>query len=160
MGNAPGFNREHLLFYSPEDNNFFVAVRDYLTGTVVTVLPLDFHENLAWRIKPDDCDRAKSLLLAEVERKKQQAISVTPKVFIVSAHYRDENWNQKTKQVLKLDSSKYSNQLSKLFQDPNFYILLDDASEKKGLSSKYILGISVRHGNKGSPIMIDLHANH
>lgn len=159
VGNAPGFNREHLLFYSPEDNNFFVAVRDYLTGTVVTVLPLDFHENLAWRIKPDDCDRAKSLLLAEVERKKQQAISVTPKVFIVSAHYRDENWNQKTKQVLKLDSSKYSNQLSKLFQDPNFYILLDDASEKKGLSSKYILGISVRHGNKGSPIMIDLHAN-
>lgn len=160
VGKVPGFNREHLLFYSPDDDDFFVAVRDNLTGTVVTILPLDFHENLAWQIKPDDCDKAKSLFLGKVGRDNQQAINAIPKVFIVSVHYRDENWSQKTKQVLKLDSSKYSNQLSELFKDPDFYILLDDASEKKGLSSKYILGISVRHGNKGSPIMIDLHCDH
>ena len=41
-GRKPGLNRNHLLFYSIPDDDFFVAIQDELTGTIVTVLPLDY----------------------------------------------------------------------------------------------------------------------
>lgn len=44
-------NRIHELFYSKGDDDFFVAVRDTRYNEVITVLPLDYHENLAWEIK-------------------------------------------------------------------------------------------------------------
>lgn len=40
----------HHVFFSPKDLNHFVAVQDILTGEVITVLPLDYHENLAWKV--------------------------------------------------------------------------------------------------------------
>lgn len=46
-GNEPGFPREHLVFYSVKDDACFVAVRGKRTGEVITVLPLEYHTNLA-----------------------------------------------------------------------------------------------------------------
>jgi hypothetical protein len=48
----------HHLFFSPKDLNHFVAVQDILTGEVITVLPLDYHENLAWKISEKHLKKA------------------------------------------------------------------------------------------------------
>jgi len=44
------FDREHFLFYSQPDNECFVAVQDSMTGEVITVLPLEYHKTLSWKI--------------------------------------------------------------------------------------------------------------
>ena len=40
--------RIHDLFYCVDDKNFFVSIRDEKNNEIVTILPLDYHENLAW----------------------------------------------------------------------------------------------------------------
>ena len=67
-GRKPGFDRNHLLFYSAPDDNFYVAIQDGLTGTVVTVLPLDYHANLAWVVSLEDCALAEAVLHARMTR--------------------------------------------------------------------------------------------
>ena len=50
LGMETVFDREHCLFYSQPDNECFVAVQDSMTGEVVTVLPLDYHKTLSWKV--------------------------------------------------------------------------------------------------------------
>jgi hypothetical protein len=50
IGIESGTNRVHRLFFSAPDGVCFVAVQDQLNGAVVTVLPVDFHENIAWQV--------------------------------------------------------------------------------------------------------------
>lgn len=59
LGSHAGFHRIHLLFYSPKDDNFFVAIQDERMGKVVTILPINYHNKLAWRISPEECEQAK-----------------------------------------------------------------------------------------------------
>ena len=42
--------RCHDLFYSTYMDQCFVAIRDERTNTIITILPLDYHEYLGWRI--------------------------------------------------------------------------------------------------------------
>ena len=50
VGCRPQPPHAHHLFFSVKDLDHFVAVQDISTGEVITVLPLDFHANLAWKI--------------------------------------------------------------------------------------------------------------
>ena len=63
VGKKPGIHRNHLLFYSIADDDFFVVIQDELMGTVVTILPLDYHANLAWKISQEDCFKARDIYL-------------------------------------------------------------------------------------------------
>lgn len=53
LGIETGFNREHCLVYCRFTNDYYVAVQDIKLGTVITVLPLDYHQNLSWKIDRD-----------------------------------------------------------------------------------------------------------
>lgn len=59
LGSHAGFHREHLLFYSPKDDTCFVAIQDHRMGKVVTILPTNYHKNLAWTVTENDCEQAK-----------------------------------------------------------------------------------------------------
>ena len=50
VGIEPYTNRLHKLIYSVSDKAHFVAIQDMATGEVITILPIDYHENLAWKI--------------------------------------------------------------------------------------------------------------
>lgn len=50
LGVETGFEREHCLIYCEIKNEYYVAVRDIKCGTVITVLPLNFHQNLSWKL--------------------------------------------------------------------------------------------------------------
>lgn len=55
--------RLHRLFFSPADEQCFVAVQDEGNGDVVTVLPLDYHSSLGWEISIEAQQQAELLLL-------------------------------------------------------------------------------------------------
>ncbi len=50
VGIEPFSNRLHKLIYSESDKTHFVVIQDMANGEVITILPLDYHENLAWKI--------------------------------------------------------------------------------------------------------------
>jgi hypothetical protein len=71
-------NRHHKVFYSPLNKMCFVAVQDSKTGHIITVLPIDYHQNTAWVIAPDAQIMAKDVMqdyLQEKERKIAKALS-------------------------------------------------------------------------------------
>ncbi len=155
-GRKPGFNRNHLLFYSVPDDDYYVAIQDALTGTVVTVLPLDYHANLAWDISPEDCTRAKGLCInVPPEDSQTQSISQAT-VFVISAHFIDGEGNQKTKVVQKISSASYKNDVRHLLSDKAVFSKLDVFATEKGIDTSRVFGITIRLGNKGAPITIDL----
>jgi len=49
-GYEPQTFRWHRLFYSRADDTHYVAVQDISNGEVITILTLDYHDNLAWKI--------------------------------------------------------------------------------------------------------------
>lgn len=58
VGVEPYTRRRHRLFYSELDKAHFVAIQDFETGEVITILPIDYHENLAWKISNKSLRRA------------------------------------------------------------------------------------------------------
>ena len=155
-GRKPGFNRNHLLFYSAADDDFYVAIQDSLTGTVVTILPLEYHANLAWSVSSEDCSKAKDIFLnATAEILSKQPVS-NASLFIVSGHYLDGEGNQKTKVLRKFSSIPYENDVKKLLFDQSMLSNLDSFAEEKGIDPKRMFGITIRLGNHGAPIAIDL----
>jgi len=154
-GRKPGFNRNHLLFYSHRDRDCFVAIQDGLTGTVVTILPLDYHKNLAWKISEADCEKAKEVFLAAPPLVKRGP-SEPPKVFVISGLFLDENGRQKTKVLLKTSCAPYENDLKKFLADDDVFRRIEDLAFAKGIPNERMFSIAVRHGNDGIPVVIDL----
>lgn len=154
-GRKPGFNRNHLLFYSAPDDDFYVAIQDGLTGTVVTVLPLAFHANLAWNISPEDCERAKELCISTPAENAQTQPVPIPTLFVISAHFINGVGNQKTKVIQKISSVPYENDMKNLLSDKNFFSKLGFFAAEKGIDANFIFGITIRLGNKGAPVAID-----
>lgn len=62
IGDEPETQRTHWLFYSREDQECFVAVRDERTRYIITVLPIEFHENLAWKVSMESMREAARLV--------------------------------------------------------------------------------------------------
>lgn len=79
LGSHAGFHRVHLLFYSPKDENFFVAIQDERMGKVVTILPTAYHDKLAWRILPEDREQAKQKFDAYYQACQSTQNTVAPK---------------------------------------------------------------------------------
>lgn len=166
IGNEPGLPREHLLFYSLPDENFFVAVRDNLTGAVVTVLPLEYHENLAWSISPAQMKKAKELacrVAAETEAKtlaaSQSVSSIDPEVpnsLIVSCIYLTSSGRTAIKMLLKVSAVDYKNDIRTFLHDDRTPALLDSAALQKELDPARVLALAARLGKNGIPELLAL----
>lgn len=63
LGYEERTTKQHRLFYSPPDRQYFVAVQDTFTGEVVTVLPSDYRD-CSWKISLEACALAKEKLTA------------------------------------------------------------------------------------------------
>jgi hypothetical protein len=154
-GQRPGFNRVHLVFYSHLDNDYFVAIQDVVTGTVITILPLDYHETLAWGISAADCERAKEIVLA-AQTVEEPRVRDAPKVFVISVQFLDEEGLQKSKLLLKIPCCLYDNDLKKLLDDNTIIQEVEKSASDNGIPTERMFAISVRHGKRGSPVTIDL----
>ena len=60
LGSKPGIQKNHYLFYSIKDEKYYVAIQNIITGAIITVLHMEYHENLAWKISEDEKREAQS----------------------------------------------------------------------------------------------------
>jgi hypothetical protein len=162
-GTEPGLPREHLLFYSTPDECCFVAVRDTMTGKVVTVLPLEYHQNLAWAVSPAQVKMAKDLASAIVPEVPSVAVEpIVPSVpcmLVVSCSYAGESGNSLFKVLVRVNASPYRSDIKTFVCCSKTPALLDTAAVSKGINPKRILSLSVRLGNKGIPKTWVFHQN-
>jgi hypothetical protein len=63
IGREQKNQRMHRLFYSPGDGQCFVAIQDTDKGTVITVLPIDYHNQICWAVSVGAQKKAKALIL-------------------------------------------------------------------------------------------------
>jgi hypothetical protein len=63
VGKIPGINKEFLLFYSPPDALCYLAVRNPLTGAVITFLPVNYQGCTGWVITEAMCQRVREKTL-------------------------------------------------------------------------------------------------
>lgn len=68
-----GTHKRHLLFYSPKDYFYYVAIQDGLTGRVITVLHLAYHKQLAWPITEEQCQAARKVYFDYISQLEQAA---------------------------------------------------------------------------------------
>jgi hypothetical protein len=155
-GRKPGFNRNHLVFYSTPDDDFFVAIQDELTGTIVTILPLEYQSNLAWQVANQDCAKAREILLNAPREPLPLQTTSNAIFFVISGHYLDSEGNQKTKTILKTGSMRYGNDIKVFLSDQGIFSRLGELAKAKGIDPKQMFGVSIRLGNHGDPIAIDL----
>lgn len=96
IGQEIGSDRHHLLFYSCQDVEHFVAIYDTKTRTVVTLLTADMHANVAWRVREQDRNRALEMALGiATESREPQSISKMVakrdlKLFEVEVRFKNE----------------------------------------------------------------------
>ena len=63
IGWESGSNREHLLFFSTLDAIWHVLIIDVKTKEIITILPVDFHENVSWKISDETLEDARHLAI-------------------------------------------------------------------------------------------------
>lgn len=150
IGRKPGFDRNHLVFYSKKDNCCFVAIRDENSGTVVTVLPLDYQANLAWSVRAEDEKYARTLATRGPSTRslhvKGAAKKKKPKRFQVSAQYMDSQGDRQTQFLATFPSGLYRGDHTVLLQDVDVQERLYSALTKARVNPKVLLSLVVRLG--------------
>lgn len=154
VGAEPVFDRRHWLFYSAVDQSYFVAVQDSVTGLVVTILPLDYHQNLAWTVSEIFLEEAKSKACTVA---KPQIIGekTHPSKIIVKARYICDEGRAKTTTLTKFESSDYGGDLFRVLQDKSFNSEIVYQCNCKGIDASRVYEILIALGNDGEPLLID-----
>lgn len=149
IGRKPGFHRHHLVFYSKKDDCCFVAIRDENSGTVVTVLPLNYQANLAWPVRAEDESYARTLATrgpsARTLHEKGSA-KKKPKRFHVGAQYMDSQGDRHTQFLASFPSGLYRGDHEVLLQDIGVQERLDSALSSACVNPRAILSLVVRLG--------------
>ena len=108
IGQHAGSYRRHMLFFSPEDKFYYVAIQDSRNGKVITVLPPAYHKNLAWRITPEQCLLAKKNYEHYTKNKTLQThsngiekpIALSDKKRVAPIKYRTVTTSKRTYKIL------------------------------------------------------------
>lgn len=159
-GTIPGFYREHLVVYSHFEECCFVAIRDNLTGSVVTLLPLEFHKKLAWEIPESECALAKELYLGAPKwapKAKREPKINTPKAFVIKAHFTGKKGGKNCVVILKIKGHVKVPDIQTLIDnDWSLYKKIAEAIAKSNIQQELLYAISIRRGQDGELRVIDL----
>ena len=152
MGSLPGINKEHLLFFSTLDKDFFVLVRDKLNAEVLTCLPIEYHKNTAWVIS---------------EEHKKQALRLAPKVDIaihnlppfvyIGVAFSENDLNYKSRNIEKLDHDYIKTPDEIKAELTNAAIALK--AFKSGVLAVNIKKVFIKVGDTGLPKYFDFPFN-
>lgn len=151
-GCKPGFNRAHLVFYSSIDDCCFVAIQDIVTGTVVTILPLDYHANLAWSIDEETQNKAKekALSLKKVSECKNQP----PQSYLIYAHYVNEEGKYKSVKLTSYKAADYEHEFTKFINSAPWEKELEALLLNKNIHADSLSDLTAREGNRGCPFLL------
>lgn len=144
LGSKPGMTKQHLLIYSAVDLEYFVVIQDDIDGTIVTVLPTEYHENLAWAVTEEQKDKARELATIKIECK-----SVAPSSFIISAGYLAEDGTLKIKKLGKLPTRIYGDDIEHLIESHFDRFELLQMTQKHGVDYDKVEWFSIKLGCHG-----------
>jgi|SRR5690554_107534 len=155
LGVEAVFDRRHCLFYSMPDNECFVAIQDTMTGEVITVLPLDYHENLSfkidkklyYKIDKEYVRRAKALVRHDLDPS-SMAFKISLKV-----RYLDDQELLRTHTVLKIPAEEYQNN-PQLFIKNKQLIFNPVANWLEDSEAHQVIDIYVSLGRESNPIFL------
>ena len=155
IGQESVFDRRHWLFYSEPDDSCFVAVQDSMSGLVITVLPLEYHANLAWKVSADDCRKAKTLATSWTGSVNSHSSStIRPSIIIVKARYTSDAGYAKATTLTKFKASDYGSDLCKVLNDGSFESEVIYQCKKKAIDPSTLIEVSIAIGNDGEPLTI------
>jgi hypothetical protein len=106
------FERKHWLIYSIKDECHFFIIQDKFTGLVITILPTQYHDNLAWSVDHESFVHAKNNIEQNKISEKRQEFSKqfnleTTQNIKVKIRYLDLNNEAKTKTLFNLPAIEY-----------------------------------------------------
>jgi hypothetical protein len=142
LGIETSSNRSHDLFFSVKDNACFVAVRDVNDGTIVTIVPAEWHNK--WRISIEAMTEAKRLA------KNEQCPPKNGKVIINDAPSKLKARGHINYRIINLgglEIEKYSNALIAA-KDPEAVETIMHKAMLKGIDIKTLDKISINDGGK------------
>jgi hypothetical protein len=107
------FEKTHWLIYSIKDECYFFIIQDKFTGLVITLLPTQYHDNLAWSVDNESFARAKSNIEQNnISEKKlefsKQFNRETTQNIKVKIRYLDLYNEAKTKTLFNLPAIEYN----------------------------------------------------
>ena len=161
VGCNKGTSRIHRLLYSGKDDEFFVAVQDRRSGDVITLLPIDYHENLAWKVSA----RKLKVALRKAEKKRDEKIEppTTASIkcdpastFLFKAYYNHSNGTLRVKRLGTLASAPYKNDISELLKDPQLFAKMIRMGERKAVDASSLSFLTVQYGKSGDPVVLTL----
>lgn len=151
IGRETATDREHLLFYSLDDRCCFVAIQDRLRGEVVTVLPLDYHKNLAWPVT--DAQQAEAVTRAQnfaIARENDAFNS-----FELRAHYIcPAEQRIKTTGLGKIAKSAQHAKLHQVLSSPELETTIQKTLIGKAIKWSDVVEVSIRAGKRGTPVFM------
>lgn len=145
LGCKPGINKDHLLFYSRPDEQFFVAVLDNLIGDIITIWPEEYHQNLHTVLTSKQKLEAQQLAI-EASKREQQSASM----YSVTAGYLDANDHPKAQLLYKASIAHFD------WSFENKKMELFEQLKSKRPDAKILNWISVREGKNGDITAIKL----
>lgn len=132
-----------------------VAIQNSLTGAVITVLPLDYHERIAWKVSEDDILIARGKKPKKSNKKSiKKLLQLPPKVIPVKVHYYSEGSIKKLV-LVKLDALEYENSITQVVEDTAFELTIERLCKENGIDLKSIREVSLSIGNKGEKFFLD-----
>ena len=168
-GGETSTNRYHKVFYSPLNKMCFVAVQDCKTGHIITVLPIDYHQNKAWVISNDAQIMAKDIMHRHLKEKEEQKIQRIKKIqarlnFRVFAYLEEEDKGIIDKIfICSWKDESLQADLGELLKNDKFLDYLFKRLRKKRTTLKIksnilIKRLSVQLGSKGEETLFSLEA--
>ena len=141
---------EHLLFYSEPDDTCFVAINDKAVNEIITILPIDYHENVAWKISTEAQKMAKKLIVQE-PAKSVVASKKLPKSFVLAAMpHTTTKWI-----TLGTYPTEGFNADGELFAISDvFHEVIGDRLFDKGVVCD-LAKVSIRNGRRGNIVIRD-----
>ena len=131
------------------DDMCFVVIQDVKNGGIITVLPIDYHENIAWKIPIEAQQMAEELIMNDEEYTKRFSVSdnnVEPKMYYIFGYIKE---GDKIK-VVSLDRYESKLELDQLVKDMDFLSAAWMATEKyKERTSLHVESTFVRFGRNG-----------
>lgn len=149
MGSLPGIAKDHLLFYSTLDKDYFVLIRDSMNAEIITCLPLEYHKNTAWKVSEEHKAQARALV-----PKVDAAIhNLPPFVFVGVAFVKNGSDNWKNWQIDRLEHDYFETPEEIKSRLTNASIVKN--AFKSGVLATDIKKVYVKVGDRGLPKYFD-----
>lgn len=148
IGCDTGSNKSHELLYIPDDNTWFIAVRDTKTFEIITFLPVDYHENLAWKISFDALECARRLSCGDSDSNNNVPHHLKkPTTYKINVVFYPSPDNHKRRNIGSwLISAGES--VSDLMEDDEFIKAVLDRMKEKDIALHEFHGLGIKKSKK------------